>query len=407
MITVFFVAPFLKAATQRFLHAVLAVPGARVGLMSHDRPDHLDAATKERLAAWAPMGEGLGARAILLGAQRLQAQMGPADRLIGMLEQLQVPLAQVREELGIPGMRVDQASNFRDKARMKEALRAAGLPCARHRLVRDVASGLAFAGEVGFPVVVKPPDGAGAIATLRAGNPRELNHILGSMHPGPNNPILVEEFVLGLERSFEVVSIDGEPVWHSLTRYSPPPLDVLRNPWIQWTVTLPREVEDPAYDEVRRIGFAALKALGMGTGLSHMEWFRRKDGTLAISEIAARPPGAQIMSLMAWSTDRDLFAAWAELMIHGTFDPPVRQWAAGVAFFRAMGKGRVVRVHGLDEAQASVGHLVVEASLPQVGQPKSSSYEGEGWAIVRARETATVDQALLELITKVRVELAL
>ena len=33
--------------------------------------------------------------------------------------------------------------------------------------------------------------------------------------------------------------------------YLPPPLDVLRNPWIQWTVLLPRELDDPRYDGIR------------------------------------------------------------------------------------------------------------------------------------------------------------
>ena len=331
--------------------------------------------------------------------------MGPAERLLGMLEQLQVPLGQVRDQLGIPGMGAAAATNFRDKSKMKETLRAAGLPCARHRLVTNASDGLDFARQVGFPVVVKPPDGAGAVATARAADPTELAALLRGMSAGPNNPVLLEEFIQGLERSFEVVSVRGEPVWHSLTRYSPPPLEVLRTPWIQWTVTLPREVEHPAYDEVRRVGFAALRALGMETGLSHMEWFRRQDGSVAISEIAARPPGAQIMQLMSWSTDRDMFGAWANLMIHGTFEPPVRRYATGVAFFRAMGEGRVVGVRGLDEAQAQVGKLVVDVNLPQVGQPRATGYEGEGWAIVRADDTDTVDQALRTLISTVRVEL--
>ena len=37
----------------------------------------------------------------------------------------------------------------------------------------------------------------------------------------------------------------------------------------------------------------ALAALGMGTGLSHMEWFLRKDGSPVVSEVGARPPGAK------------------------------------------------------------------------------------------------------------------
>ncbi len=68
------------------------------------------------------------------GSRALATRFGGVDRLVGALEQLQVPLARVREQLGIPGMGVEVATTFRDKARMKDVLRAAGLPCARHRL---------------------------------------------------------------------------------------------------------------------------------------------------------------------------------------------------------------------------------------------------------------------------------
>ncbi len=78
-----------------------------------------------------------------------------------------MPLAQVRQHLGIPGMNVVTAGNFRDKAQMKTVLRAAGVPCARHRLASSAADATNFAERVGFPLVVKPPAGAGAKSTFR------------------------------------------------------------------------------------------------------------------------------------------------------------------------------------------------------------------------------------------------
>ena len=404
MKNVMFVAPVLREATLRFLVALAALDGVRLGVVSHDSPGSLPPALRARIAAWARMGEGLGAGAILFGARSLVEQMGPLDRVLGVLEQLQVTLAAVREELGVPGLGVAAADHFRDKARMKSALRAAGLPCARHCLAASVPDALAFVEEVGLPVVLKPPAGAGAVATVRLETAADVRRVVGQWSPSAANPVLLEEFVQGDERSFEVVCIDGEPVWHSLTLYDPQPLHVLRNPWIQWTVTLPREVEAAQFDDVRRVGFAALKVLGQQTGLSHMEWFRRRDGSIAISEIAARPPGAQIMALMGHSTGVDFFAKWAELMAHGTFSAPPRTHAAGVAFFRAIGDGRVVGIRGLDAAQAAVGHLVVDAKLPRIGQGRSASYEGEGWAVVRAERTETVQQALRTLVGTVRVD---
>ena len=110
------------------------------------------------------------------------------QRLLAVLEQLQVPLAQVREHLGIAGMDAATARNFRDKAQMKSVLRAAGVPCARYRLADSAAAAAGFAAEVGFPLVVKPPAGAGAKSTfrlddagdLRCGLPRPRLRLTGS-----------------------------------------------------------------------------------------------------------------------------------------------------------------------------------------------------------------------------------
>ena len=65
-----------------------------------------------------------------------QRQIGPVERLVGALEQLQVPLAQVREALGIAGHgRATTALNVRDKSRMKAVLRRRG------RAVRPAPAG--------------------------------------------------------------------------------------------------------------------------------------------------------------------------------------------------------------------------------------------------------------------------
>ena len=160
----------------------------------------------------------------------------------------------VRERLGIEGMGVEQALNFRDKARMKDVLRGAGIPCARHALATKVEEALEFARQVGYPLVVKPPAGAAARSTFRVDDEARLRECLGVLPPSEAQPVLLEEFVVGEEHSFDTVSLGGRAVWHSLTHYRPGPLDVLRNPWIQWTVLLPREVDHPRYDDIRRVG---------------------------------------------------------------------------------------------------------------------------------------------------------
>jgi biotin carboxylase len=303
-------------------------------------------------------------------------------------------------------MDVRTAFNVRDKSQMKETLRAAGIPCARHALVRSPGEALAFADEVGFPLVAKPPDGAGAQSTFRLDDGDMLRGWLAAVPLGGDSPALLEEFLTGEEHTFDSVTLGGSTVWSSIADYRPPPLEVLRNPWIQWTVVLPRDIGGPRYEGIHRWGPAALKALGVTDALTHMEWFARPDGSVAVSEVAARPPGAQLTSMHGYAHDFDLYRAWAELVVLGRFDVPERRYAAGTAYLRGMGHGRVRAVHGVDAVQEQIGHLVVEARLPEPGQPAGTDYLGEGYAMVRDPDTAVVEDALHRIVSGVRVELA-
>ncbi len=402
MRNVVFVAPFPLETTLRFARAIQKLSGVRLlGVLQEPPPP--DAG----FADVALVRDGLDAQQIADAIKVLARRHGPPHRITGVLEDLQVQLAEVREHFGVPGLSLAAADRFRDKARMKDALRAAGLPCARHRILTSDQDGLAFAREVGFPLVLKPLSGAGCRSTWRIEGTDALASAIHATRPAPDRPVLAEEFIRGDEYSFETLCLSGHPLFHSISRYFPGPLEVTRNPWIQWVCLLPREIGGPEYDAARSVGLRAVSALGMASGLTHMEWFRRQDGSIAIGEIAARPPGANIVRLTGLAYDTDLYRAWARAVIDEAFDGPwERKYSAGCAFLRGAGEGRVVAVDGLDEAQKKVGQWVVEASLPRIGAPKRDSYEGDGYAIVRHPDTEVVRRALQVIIETVRVRYA-
>jgi len=406
---VIFVAPFFMETTLRFVDGTVRLPGVNVSLVSQDPAEKLPAGLRSALAAHWRVDDALDANQLVQAAQMLAGQLGPPVRMFGALEQLQVPLAKARQALGLPGLDPDGARNFRDKSRMKDVLRAAGLPCARHALAAGANEATAFASAAGFPLIAKPPAGAGGKGTFRLESARDLATLLQRYPPTAANPILLEEFVSGTEHSFDSVVIAGRPVWYSISRYLPAPLQVLENPWIQWCVFLPREVDGPEFAAIREAGFQAVRALGLDTGLSHMEWFQLQQGRIAISEVGARPPGAQFTSLMSWAHDLDFYRAWPRLMVFDQFEPPPRRYAVGAAYFRGQkatpGQLRVRAVHGLDEAQRRFGSLVVEARLPQTGQLAADGYEGEGYVILRDADSAVVENALRQIVQIVRVEL--
>ncbi|HEY5981531.1 MAG TPA: hypothetical protein VIT41_18045 [Microlunatus sp.] len=405
MVVAAFVAPYLLEATARFVLSAARLPDVRLAVITTSSSQDLSPELREALAGHWQVADALDPQQIVDAVRGLSGQVGPIERLIGALEQLQVPLAQARDALGIEGMSADVATNVRDKSQMKSVLTAAGVPCARHQLVRRAEEAVAFRDLVGYPMVAKPPDGAGAKATFRLDHDGDFDSWLSAARHDPGEVWLLEEFLTGREHTFDSVTLGGETIWASISDYRPPPLEVLRTPWVQWTVLLPRDISGGEYDAIRSIGPAALQALGVRDAFSHMEWFERPDGTVAISEVGARPPGAQLASMIGFSYDVDFYASWAELVIKGSFEPRERRYAAGTVYLRGMGRGQVRTVHGIEQLQREIGHLVIDSRLPQPGQQASSSYEGEGFITVRHPDTDVVEDALARILATARVEL--
>jgi biotin carboxylase len=400
---IIFVAPFPIETTMRFARATAKLDDVRLLGLVHTPPD-AGSSDARMFHDFVRMSDPLSGQDVRDGVELLRRRHGEIHRVVGILEPLMVQMAQAREKFGIKGTSSRAAELFRDKASMKDALRAAGLPVARHRLVTSKDDAREFAAQVGFPMVLKPPAGMGAKATFRVSSEEALLRAVDGMRVEASNPVLAEEFLRGREMSLETVTIDGKPRVHSISHYLPPCLEVLENAWIQWVCLLPRELDEPMYEEARKMGYAAIEALGLDDGMTHMEWFQRSDGTLAIGEIAQRPPGANISLMTGLAHGIDPYRAWARAVVDGELDAPwVRKRAVGCAFLRGMGQGRIVSVTGVHQAHEAVGNLIAEARLPQLGAMKADGYEGDGFVVVHHEKTEVVRDALKTLLHTIKI----
>lgn len=402
---VIFLAPFFNENAVRFLRSLVLVDGARFGVISQDPQENLPPEITSRLTAHYRVADALNEAQIGYAARAMANAHGKPHRLLGVMEQVQEQLAIVREQFGIEGMGIEAARNFRDKARMKYLFHKNNIPAARFLGISGADEAWRFARAVGYPLVLKPLAGAASQATFRIQNDEELSRDLALVAPSPKTPAIIEEFVTGQESSFETMTLNAVPLWHSWTHYTPTPLQAMEDPRVQWRIVLPNNQLDPRYDDIREVNNRALAALGMDTGLTHLEWFRRKDGSLAVGEVAARPPGAQITTLISRAHEVDFIKLWGEMMIHGAFTPPVRAYAAGGCYLRGQGQGRVWAVRGWEAIHRELADVITDARLPEAGQPKALSYEGEGFVLVRHEKTEVVEAALERIVSAVSVEL--
>ncbi len=398
---VVFVAPFPAEVSLRFARAVGALEGVRLLGLVHTPPEPSPYHDVERVE------DPLRTESLLAGAEALARRHGPFHRIVGILEAQQVQIAQLRAHFGLPGTSPEVAHRFRDKAKMKAVLAQAGLPVARSALVRSEGEAADFARAVGYPLVLKPPSGMGAKSTVRVRDHADLRRAVAGFGVGPKSPMLAEEFLVGREFSFETLTLRGEVKLHSFSEYLPPCLEAVENPWIQWCCLLPKEIAGPDFEGARRMGERAIAALGLGDGMTHMEWFRRPDGRLAIGEIAQRPPGANISLMTGVAHGMDLYRAWARLVVDGAFDGPYeRVRAVGSAFLRGVGQGRVAALRGVREASERAAGRVVEARLPTIGVRKREGYEGDGYLVVAGDDTQEIRGLLADIVRTIRVHYA-
>src|SRR5918997_2104914 len=136
---------------------------------------------------------------LLTGSVRWVQDKVWVDRLEATIEAHTLAAAQARESCTIPGTSVRTAWLCRDKPSMKEALRGAGVPTAASAAVTTAAEVHAFVEAVGFPIILKPRTGAGALDTTRVDDHGRLEQALGRFGEQGVESIAVEEFVEGHE----------------------------------------------------------------------------------------------------------------------------------------------------------------------------------------------------------------
>ena len=262
----------------------------------------------------------------VIGALRSRLRGFRLDRIECLWEPGILLAARLREAFGISGLDVGQAVRFRDKEAMKRALDAAGVRTPKHIAAGSVAEVWEASEAVGFPLILKPIDGAGSADTYRVADADELRSVLPRLRHVP--AVSVEEFVDGEEFTFDTITVEGRIAYYNIAWYRPRPLVARSNEWISPQVIALRDLDRPELQGGVKMGFEVIEALGFDSGFTHMEWYRKADG-------------------------EDVFGE-------------TRYNVANI-YKRARGVGRITAIEGVDRLQRDFGRHVVWNTLLPVG----------------------------------------
>jgi biotin carboxylase len=389
---------------------LLVLPSA-----TYRAPDFLDAAA--RLGADVVVGsehrqalsESMGDRAITLSLAQPQlaadqierlAQRSPLDAIVAVDDGGTRAAALASERLGLRANKPAAVARARDKAAMREAFAAAGVPQPDWRL----SSG--DTGAVGFPCVLKPLTRSGSQGVIRADTPEEAQAAaerIRSILDDPQAELLVESFVPGEEVAVEALLTDGQ--LEVLAVFDKP--DPLDGPYFEETIYVtPSRKPEAVLREVEAAAAKAAAALGLTDGPVHAEM--RVGTEITVLELAARSIGG----LCSRSLRFGLGVSLEEVILrHALGLPPGHlrreDLASGVMMLPIPRAGILKGVRGQDDARAVEGIAGLEISVARgkavVPLPEGDRYLG--FLFAKADTPERVEQALRDAHARLDVDI--
>ncbi len=397
-------APHFPQVQRKFARALKQV-GAKVTGIGEAHVNDLPHEITQYLDGWEQVWSVTDEQAVYDAVRRIQAR-GWVDRLEATIEAHMICAARVREATGIPGLTYQQTLLCRDKPLMKEFMRENGIPCAASIGASTAEEVVNFGRTVGYPIIIKPRDGAGAAKTWRVDSEGELGPALADTRIGYGGTVAVEEFIEGHEGFYDTLTVNGHIRHDFISHYYPGVLEAMRHRWISPMIIVTNRHDAPGYNEVKGMGHKVISRLGLDTSPTHMEWFASPKG-LKFSEIGARPPGVSQWDLYCAANDIDLFKEWADGIVHqNTWGRLSRQFSAAQLALRPTQDGRIVGYQGVEEVQAKYGQWIFDAYLPPVGsgtQPVEAGFKANAWIHIKYPDYDDLRAICMDIANTVKV----
>jgi biotin carboxylase len=318
-----------------------------------------------------------------------------------------VVAAAAAEALGLEHHPVAAVRAARDKHRMRQVLRDAGVPGPAFRDVAVSEDPAAVAAALDYPCVLKPRHLSGSRGVLRADDPRgfvdAFAKVAAILRDSARDPIagtharsvLVESFIPGPEVAVEGMVTRGR--LRVLAIYDKP--DPLDGPYFEESLYVtPSRHPEPLQRAITDRTQEVVTALGLAHGPIHAEMRLGPKGPWPV-EIAPRSIGGLCSRTLRFGDGVSL----EELILRHAVGLDVgglarERGSAGVLMIPIPKRGRLRAVRGREQAEGVLAVEEVRISIP-VGQPVVPPPEGArylGFVFARAATPAQTEAALRE-----------
>jgi len=307
----------------------------------------------------------------------------PFDAVVAISEDALLPCAAINSRLGLRGSSLRTARLLTDKWSMRQHLSEFGVSPVRAALGRNLSDLSDFGTSNGYPFIAKPVAGTGSYGVALVSSESAARSANARFRSVGSPAFLMEEYLDGSEVSVETFSFDGRHVTLTVTDKL-----VGRN-FIEVGHCVPTQLGPEQVMAVTGAVGQFLDAVGLRDGPSHVEVKLTSAGP-RIVEGHSRRGGDRINDLVALALDVDmegLTVAWALDRIEPLTEAPTIVGGAAIRFIAAE-PGRVLAVHGVEQAKGCHGVLEVQLAFGEGDRigPLHWSLNRPGYVIARGRD---------------------
>ena len=304
---VVFLSPHFPTHYFRFCLSLKAA-GANVLGIGDEPYDNLSQEVRSALTEYYRIDDMHNYDALVKACGFFTHRYGKIDRLDSLNEYWLSTEARLRDDFNIFGVRGTEIDFIRRKSRMKAKFREAGVPVARGQLVHTLDDAHSLIQETGYPVIAKPDDGVGAIATYRLNGNQDLAAFFETK---PDTDYIMEEFISGTIYSFDgLADRSGNPVFYTAHTFSQGIMETVNEARHLYYYSL-RDI--PA--TLEKIGRECLRAFNVRERFFHIEFFQTAADQYVSLEVNMRPPGGYTTDMFNYACDIDIYRIWAELLV--------------------------------------------------------------------------------------------
>ncbi len=380
------------------------------GQSSYRTPDFLEAAKLLRIEAQL-VGDGnfpAGHQGLEVGlddpetaARALAKHLPTVDAVLGVDDQSVLTATAAAAELGLPHNPINAVAATRDKAALRQLLASKNISQPKFRQAPPGAV-IPAAGEIGYPVVIKPTGLSASRGVIRADNPGQaaiaenrVRSILDAAELSATEQLLVEEYIPGAE--IVVEGLLGPHGMELLAIIDKP--DPLEGPFFEETlyVTPSRHAVDVQERAVHLVE-EAVAAIGLIMGPVHAEVRINPDGRCYLIELAARSIGGlcgRAFSFGLLGESLEVMILRSALGLPSPVIEPSRP-ATGVLMLPIPATGILTGVSGLTAARLVPGIDDITITIP-TGRHVAMLPEGDrylGFVFAGGADPAAVETSL-------------